>query len=156
MLEIRPFKPEEENMVIALWETCGLVVPHNHPGRDIARKLAVNPEWFLVGLLDGRLVATCMAGYEGHRGWLNYLAVLPACRRQGHATAMVREAEKLLKQAGCPKINLQIRETNHSVIRFYRKIGYVQDPVISMGRRLIPDQDLAPGTPLPARHQENK
>ncbi|MEJ2037663.1 MAG: GNAT family acetyltransferase [Desulfosarcinaceae bacterium] len=139
MLEIRPFKPEEEKEVIALWQTCGLVVAHNNPARDIARKRAVNPEWFLVGLLDGRLAATCMAGYEGHRGWINYLAVLPDCRRRGLATAMVREAEQLLKEAGCPKINLQIRETNETVIAFYSKIGYTRDPVISMGRRLIPD-----------------
>lgn len=138
-LEIRPFQAGEEKAVVALWLACGLVVGHNHPGRDIARKLEVNPEWFLVGLLDARLVATCMAGYEGHRGWINYLAVLPEYRRQGHATAMVRKAERLLRQAGCPKINLQIRETNESVIQFYRRIGYARDPVISMGKRLIPD-----------------
>jgi ribosomal protein S18 acetylase RimI-like enzyme len=138
-LEIRSFQAGEEKAVVALWQACGLVVGHNNPGRDIARKLEVNPEWFLVGLLDARLVATCMAGYEGHRGWINYLAVLPEYRRQGHATAMVRKAERLLRQAGCPKINLQIRETNESVIQFYRRIGYARDPVISMGKRLIPD-----------------
>ncbi len=138
-LETRPFQVGEEKAVIALWQDCGLVVAHNNPGRDIARKLAVHPEWFLVGLVDGRLVATCMAGYDGHRGWINYLAVLPGYRRQGHARAMVREAERLLKQAGCPKINLQIRETNEAVIQFYRRIGYDRDAVISMGKRLIAD-----------------
>lgn len=138
-LEIRPFRPEDETDVIALWRACGLVVSHNNPARDIARKLRVNPEWFLVGLVEGRIIATCMAGYEGHRGWINYLAVSPACRRRGHATALVREAERRLMQADCPKINLQIRETNESVIRFYHRIGYARDPVISMGKRLIPD-----------------
>lgn len=138
-LEIRPFQAGEEKAVVDLWQACGLVVGHNNPGRDITRKLEVNPEWFLVGLLDGRLVATCMAGYEGHRGWINYLAVSPEYRRRGHATAMVRKAERLLRQAGCPKINLQIRETNEHVIQFYRRIGYTRDPVISMGKRLIPD-----------------
>ena len=138
-LKIRPFKPEEQNEVIALWQACGLVVPQNNPQRDIQRKLEVNPEWFLVGLLEGKIVAACMAGYEGHRGWINYLAVLPAFQRQGIATALVREVELLLRRAGCPKINLQIRETNTKVIRFYTKVGFLRDPVISMGKRLDPN-----------------
>jgi ribosomal protein S18 acetylase RimI-like enzyme len=138
-LKIRPFKPEEQNEVIALWQACGLVVPQNNPQRDIQCKLGVNPEWFLVGLLEEKIVATCMAGYEGHRGWINYLAVLPAFQRQGIATALVREVELLLRRAGCPKINLQIRETNTKVIRFYTKVGFLRDPVVSMGKRLDPD-----------------
>ena len=87
----------------------------------------------------GKIVAACMAGYEGHRGWINYLAVLPAFQRQGIATALVREVELLLRRAGCPKINLQIRETNTKVIRFYTKVGFLRDPVISMGKRLDPN-----------------
>ena len=76
-MHIRPFQPADEDAVIALWQTCGLVVPQNNPRRDIARKLCVNPGWFLVGENDGKIIATCMAGYEGHRGWINYLATHP-------------------------------------------------------------------------------
>ena len=121
---------------MALWETCGLVVPHNDPHRDIDLKVRVNPEWFLVGLLDEVLVASCMAGYEGHRGWINYLAVSPDCRRKGIATQIMQRAEKLLKEAGCPKINLQVRETNQAVLAFYKSLGYANDRVISMGKHL--------------------
>ena len=81
-----------------------------------------------------------MAGYEGHRGWINYLAVAPGAQRQGIATQMMTEAERLLREAGCPKINLQIRTTNASVIEFYEAIGYAQDDVVSYGRRLIADE----------------
>lgn len=133
---IRPYQPQDENPVIELWRQCALLVPHNNPGRDIERKLEVNPEWFLVGILEGGLVATCMAGYEGHRGWINYLAVSPSCRRQGIGSRMMEKAEGLLKKAGCPKINLQVRESNSEVIRFYEKIGYSNDHVLSMGKRL--------------------
>ena len=135
-LHIRPYRSEDREAVVALWERCGLLVPHNDPQRDIERKCRVNPEWFLVGVLAGKLVASCMAGYEGHRGWINYLAVSPDCRRKGLATRMMQRAEVLLKKAGCPKINLQVRETNQAVIVFYESLGYANDRVISMGKRL--------------------
>jgi len=138
-VEIRPFKSDDEESVIALWRRCDLIRPWNDPARDIERKLRVRPEWFLVGVLDGEIVATVMAGYEGHRGWLNYLAVAPEFQRRGFARAIVAEAEQLLRQAGCPKINLQIRSSNHGVIEFYRRLGYSVDDVVSMGKRLEHD-----------------
>src|ERR1035437_7105081 len=106
ILKIRPYRSEDEAAVVELWKTCQLVVPQNNPQRDIARKLRVNPEWFLVGELDGRIVATCMVGYEGRRGWINYLGVAPKYQRRGIARQMMEEAERLLREAGCPKINL--------------------------------------------------
>ena len=138
-LVIRPYQLMDEAGVVELWLQCNLVVPQNNPGRDIQRKLQVNPEWFLVGVLGGHVVATCMAGYEGHRGWINYLAVSPHHRRQGIGRRIMEEAEKRLKSAGCPKINLQVRETNRAVIQFYERIGYTRDPVASMGKRLEHD-----------------
>jgi ribosomal protein S18 acetylase RimI-like enzyme len=138
-LVIRSYQGQDEAAVIELWLQCNLVVPQNNPQRDINRKLRVNPEWFLVGVLGGHIVATCMAGYEGHRGWINYLAVSPHHRRQGIGRWMMEEAEKRLIAAGCPKINLQVRETNRVVIQFYERIGYTRDPVASMGKRLERD-----------------
>ena len=138
-LVIRPYQTQDEAAVIELWLQCNLVVPQNNPKRDIKRKLQVNPEWFLVGVLGGHVVATCMAGYEGHRGWINYLAVSPHHRRQGIGGRIMEEAEKKLIAAGCPKINLQVRETNRIVIQFYERIGYTRDLVASMGKRLEND-----------------
>src|SRR2546421_11902430 len=129
-MQIRPFNPNDENAVIALWQQCALVRPWNNPHRDIQRKLLVRPDLFLVGLLDGQVVASVMAGYEGHRGWLNYLAVDPKHQRRGLARQMVAEAERRLRHAGCPKINLQVRTSNQGVIEFYRRIGYSQDDVV--------------------------
>jgi len=136
MTEIRPFQPIDETLVVQLWKDCNLVVPWNDPLRDIRRKLRVQPELFLVGLVSGELAATVMAGYEGHRGWLNYLAVGPRFRRQGIGRKMAAEAEARLRQIGCPKINIQIRTGNTEVIEFYRRIGFKPDDVISMGKRL--------------------
>jgi ribosomal protein S18 acetylase RimI-like enzyme len=138
-LVIRSYRPQDEAAVFELWLQCNLVVPQNNPKRDIKRKLQVNPEWFLVGLLGGHLVATCMAGYEGHRGWINYLAVSPHHRRKGIGRRIMEEAEKRLSAAGCPKINLQVRETNREAIKFYERIGYTRDLVVGMGKRLEHD-----------------
>ena len=138
-VQIRPFQSGDEKSVVALWQRCDLVRPWNDPHRDIRRKLRVRPDLFLVGVLDGQIVASVMAGYEGHRGWLNYLAVAPEARRRGHARAIVAEAERLLREAGCPKINLQIRTSNRDVIEFYRRLGYSVDDVVSMGKRLEHD-----------------
>ena len=138
-LLIRAYRPQDEAAVVQLWLQCNLVIPQNNPRRDIQRKLQVNPEWFLVGILGGHIVATCMAGYEGHRGWINYLAVSPHHRRQGIGRRIMQEAEKRLSAAGCPKINLQVRKTNRAVIQFYERIGYTRDPVASMGKRLEND-----------------
>ena len=139
-MKIRAYHPDDQNEVIQLWLDCELVVPYNHPERDIERKLGVNPEWFLVGEIDAAIMASCMAGYEGHRGWINYLAVSPPFQKRGYASQLMAEAETLLKRAGCPKINLQIRSTNQKVIDFYKSLGFKIDDVVSMGKRLEPDE----------------
>ncbi|HTP54870.1 MAG TPA: GNAT family acetyltransferase [Thermoplasmata archaeon] len=142
-MEIRPFEPQDEDAVVSLWDRCGLVRPQNDPRKDIRRKLNVRPDLFLVGVLDKHVVGTVMAGYEGHRGWMNYLAVDPAHQRRGLARELVAAAERRLIESGCPKINLQIRATNLGVIEFYRRLGYATDDVVSMGKRL--ERDDGPG-----------
>lgn len=137
---IRQYSPDDQKAVIELWQKCNVVRPQNNPYRDIERKLKVNPELFLVGLIDGKIVATVMGGYEGHRGWLNYLAVHPDYQKTGLGKQIVKAIEDKLSAMGCPKINLQIRTNNLSAIYFYERIGYKNDYVISMGKRLIEDK----------------
>jgi ribosomal protein S18 acetylase RimI-like enzyme len=135
-ITIRSFEPGDRAAVIRLWIETGLVVPWNDPDRDIDIKLTQQPELFLVGEENGRLVAAAMAGFDGHRGWINYLAVAPDRQGAGYGEAMVIEAEQRLKRLGCPKINLQVRASNTRVIGFYEHLGYKQDEVISLGKRL--------------------
>ena len=138
-MNIRPYQDTDRLAVIALWEGTGLAVPQNDPGKDIDRKMEVDPDLFLVGENDGKVVATVMAGYEGHRGWINYLAVSPIHQRNGYGRLLMEAAESLLGKKGCPKINLQVRNTNAEVIKFYSAIGYGDDQVIGMGKRLVHD-----------------
>lgn len=139
-LVINPYHPEDESAVIALWTACGLTRPWNDPAKDIARKLTTQPELFLIARLAGeRIVGSAMAGYDGHRGWINYLAVSPDMQRQGVGQQLMSRVEQSLTELGCPKINLQIRETNQEIAAFYKALGYQTDPVTSMGKRLIAD-----------------
>ena len=142
---IRAFQPNDETAVVALWQECDLTRPWNDPHADIARKLTEQPELFLVGTVGEELVATAMVGFDGHRGWVYYLAVSPRHRRRSYGRSLMREAERLLLERGCPKLNLQVRSSNAEVIEFYRRLGYAQDDVVSLGRRLIHDQ--APDKP---------
>ena len=139
-MRIRSYQSQDEAAVVALWQACGLTRPWNDPHRDIARKLTEQPELFLIGTVEGEVMATAMIGYDGHRGWVYYLAVAEKHRSSGHGRTLMREAERLLIERGCPKLNLQVRSSNAEVLEFYRRLGYAQDDVVSLGRRLIHDQ----------------
>lgn len=136
---IRPFQPTDEAAVVELWQRCDLTRPWNDPHKDIQRKLKVQPELFLVGEIDGQLVASAMAGYEGHRGWVNYLAVCPEQRQRGLARQLMAHIEEQLLAMGCPKLSLQVRDSNTAALAFYERLGYKVDASVSLGKRLIAD-----------------
>ena len=133
---IRVFASADESTVIDLWHACGLVASQNDPRRDLETKINFQPELFWVAEISGQVVGTIMAGYEGHRGWINYLAVDPSRRRQGLGRRLMEHAETRLRELGCPKINLQVRSSNTQVIAFYQALGFVEDDVVSLGKRV--------------------
>jgi len=136
---IRPFRDQDREAVVALWQACGLTRPWNDPRKDIDRKLAVQRELFLVGEREGRVIASVMTGYDGHRAWVYYLAVDPAHQGAGLGTQLVHRVEQEMLARGCPKVSLLVRGTNERVLAFYRKLGYAQDESVPLGKRLIPD-----------------
>ena len=147
-MQIRAFAIADTEAIVQLWNDCGLTRPWNNPYKDIERKLGVQPEMFLVGVDDGgKIIASVMFGYEGHRGWVNYLAVHPAHQRKGHARTLMQRGEAMLTERGCPKLNLQIRSGNNAVIAFYERLGYANDNTVSLGKRLIPDLPDDPSKP---------
>ena len=137
--QIRCFAPADGAAVIALWQACGLTRPWNDPQRDIARKLAVQADGFLVAADGDAIVGSVMAGYDGHRGWVNYLAVAPAHRHRGLGRLLMQAAEAYVKALGAPKLNLQLRDGNDAAALFYERIGYVRDEASSYGKRLVDD-----------------
>ncbi|BBL58540.1 GNAT family acetyltransferase [Methylomonas koyamae] len=141
-MKIRPYRPEDQEPIIQLWQACGLLRPWNNPYLDIERKLDVQPELFLVGVdADQNIIGSVMAGYDGHRGWVNYLAVAPDKRRSALGRQLMHAAETELAKRGCPKLNLQVRVGNDTALAFYQSLGYLPDDVVSLGKRLISDLD---------------
>ena len=136
---IRQFVPNDTNRVIFIWEQCDLVRNWNNPNFDIQRKLNFQKELFFVGLFNDEIIATAMFGYDGHRGWLNYFAVLPNFQKRGFGKQLMTFGEMALIERGCPKLNLQIRNDNTKAINFYKKVGYKEDAAVSFGKRLIED-----------------
>jgi ribosomal protein S18 acetylase RimI-like enzyme len=136
---VRPFADADEAAVVALWQGAGLTRPWNDPHRDIARKKRVQRELFLVAEDGGVLLGTAMAGYDGHRGWVYYLAVVPERRGTGLGRLLMMEAEAQLLALGCPKVNVQVRGGNEAVAAFYDRLGYAPDGATGLGKRLIPD-----------------
>ena len=139
MFMIRQFNLPDLDDVIHLWEICGLTRPWNNPELDIFRKLAHPDDLFLVAIKDEQLVAVLMGGYDGHRGWMSYLAVHPQHQRLGIATALVQQLEKRLIARGCPKLQLLVRRDNLDVQSFYDELDYDEQDVICLGKRLIQD-----------------
>lgn len=136
-MEIRSYSESDEAAVAALWREVFPDAPAwNHPETDIRRKLAVQRELFLVATIEGQVVGTAMGGYDGHRGWVYYVVVSPQHRRQRIGTALMREVERRLARLGCPKVNLQVRASNHEVVAFYQRLGYAVEDRVSMGKRL--------------------
>lgn len=135
--EIRPYDERDRAAVIALWEEAFPGdPPRNRPDAVIRRKLAVQPELFLVALRGEALVGAVLAGYDGFRGWVYHLAVRRSARRRGVGSALVRAAEDALARRGCPKLNLQVRASNREVVEFYRRLGYTLEDHLSLGKLL--------------------
>jgi ribosomal protein S18 acetylase RimI-like enzyme len=137
-LIIRPYEEGDERDVAALWREIFIdESAYTHPEEDIWRKLKVQRELFLVAVFGGKVAGTAMAGFDGHRGWVYYLAVSPRHRKRGVGSALMKRVEEDLKAMGCPKLNLQVRAWNIGTVAFYKKLGYRIEERVSMGKPLL-------------------
>lgn len=136
-MEIRPYREADEAQVSALWREVFPNPPAwNEPAADIRRKLTVQPELFFVAEEEGRVIGTAMGGFDGHRGWVYYVAIHPSHRRRGLGGQLMRRVEEGLAAIGCTKLNLQVRAMNREVIAFYQSLGYTVEARVSMSKRL--------------------
>ena len=138
-VDIRSLSAADEEAVVALWRAVGLTRPWNDPHKDIARARAVWPDLLLVAADGDEVVGAVMAGYDGHRGWLYYLATAPHRRGEGIGRRLIGEAEARLEALGCPKVMLMVRADNEPVLAYYDALGYGREATTVTGRRLIPD-----------------
>ena len=135
-MQIAAAKESDVDDVIALWDACGLMRPWNDPAADFRLALANETSAILLAQIEGALVASVMTGFDGHRGWVYYLAVAPDFRKHGLGTKMMAAAEQWLRERNAPKIQLMVRDGNEAAIGFYKALGYDVQPVVTIGRRL--------------------
>ena len=135
-LHIRQYNENDSEEIVRLWDECGLITPGNDPVNDIRLKINFQRDLFFIGLYNSKIAATLMAGYDGHRGWFNYFGVLPEFQGRGFGRELSNHAAAVLKKMGCPKINLQVRNTNVKVIGFYKEIGFNDHDVTSLQMKL--------------------
>jgi ribosomal protein S18 acetylase RimI-like enzyme len=119
-----------------LWERCGLTRPWNDPATDITLALA-GPTSAILGVFDGEaLIGSAMVGYDGHRGWVYYVAVDPDRRGEGLGRALMEASEAWLKALGAPKLQFMVRHDNAVALGFYERLGYEVQATTVLGRRL--------------------
>lgn len=139
MVTIRPYQETDEAGAIRLWQKAfSKSPPTDPPTLDIHRKLAVQPDLFLVAEMNSEVIGTAMGGYDGHRGWVYYVAVRPDLSRQGLGRRLMTDLEERLRRLGCVKINLQVLASNKAACMFYERLGYGVEERVSMGKRLSP------------------
>lgn len=136
-LAVRPLVDADVAAVEALWRAVFADRrPWGQADAYLARKRAVGDELLLVAERDGRIVGAVAVGWDGVRGWIYHLAVDAGARRAGVGSALMRAAEERLRARGCPKINLQVLPRDREVVRFYERLGYLEEPRVSMGKVL--------------------
>ena len=113
-MRIEPVRSEWFEDVVGLWERAGLTRPWNDPRADLWRAVDGPASVMLIGVGEGRLIATVMVGHDGHRGWVYYLAVSPDAQRKGNGRAMMSAAQTCLRGRGVPKLNLMVRGDNEA------------------------------------------
>jgi ribosomal protein S18 acetylase RimI-like enzyme len=133
---MREAQAADAGAVIALWEACGLTRPWNDPAVDFARAVAGPASAVLLLREGGALAASVMVGFDGHRGWVYYLAVAPERRRAGLGRVMMDAAEAWLRARGAPKIQLMVRADNEAALGFYESLGLDRQQVVTLGRFL--------------------
>jgi ribosomal protein S18 acetylase RimI-like enzyme len=135
-MDIEPIEDADAEAVVALWDRCGLLRPWNDPRRDIALARGAADADVLVGRLDGTIVAAAMVGFDGHRGWIYYLAVEPGAQRSGRGRAMMAACETWLRARGAPKMMAMVRTTNKAVLGFYEALGFADQETVVMAKWL--------------------
>ena len=121
---IRLYHPGDGDALRAIWTAAGFrLIGDDDAGLDtFARR---NPETFLVAADGDRIVGSAMGAWDGRRGWLYHVAVVPELRRMGLGSALVGAVEAALRAAGCRRVLVLVEAANEPALSFWAARGYV-------------------------------
>ncbi len=120
---IRPARSEEAQQVLALWQEADATPSPTDTRDEVMKLLGEAAAVLLVAEADGRLVGTVIGGWDGWRGNIYRLAVLPAYRRRGIARALVGEAERRLHGMGARRISALVESDLQWATAFWDSLG---------------------------------
>jgi ribosomal protein S18 acetylase RimI-like enzyme len=135
----RELTESDGDVAATLWRDVDLVRAWNDPDGDFRSAIAGATSAVLGAEIDGVLVGTVMVGFDGHRGWLYYVAVAPIAQRRGVGTELTRRAEQWLKERGAHKVQLMVRRGNDAPRLFYTELGYEPSDVTVFQKWIDPD-----------------
>lgn len=138
-IEYRNLKPSDYDEIIRVWTEAEL--GHKPQGRDnrerVTKEIARTPELYVGAFSEGRLIGTVIGSWDGRRGCVNRLAVIPEFRRQGIAEELVAICEERLKKLGALVIYCLIdKENDPSLALFSKRLGYhIHDGIVYLSKR---------------------
>ena len=143
VITIREMELRDAAAVISLWQAAGLIRPWNDPEQDIAFAFESANSEILLAECGNCVVAACLVGHGGHRGWVYYVAVAPEYRGKGFGRKIVQAAESWLVERGIWKLNLLVREDNRSVLSFYGHLGFKNTATVCFQKKIGTHNDVA-------------
>jgi N-acetylglutamate synthase len=139
-LIIENFSIDMYDRVYELWKLGNLTLSSSDTRERIQKVAIRNPETFLVGKVNNKIIACVMGMHDGFRGYVYHLAVDPKYRSKGYGKRMMKELHKIYKNIGILKVHVLIEKRNEIVRKFYDKLGwYKRDDLMLMS--YIPDED---------------
>jgi putative acetyltransferase len=142
-VRITPFEMSDYDAAVSLWRDAEGVMLGAADERDaIARFLAHNDGLSFAARSDGRLVGAALCGSDGRRGYLHHVAVEPASRRQGIATALVERCLDALRPRGVEKCHLFVLVGNEDALRFWDRSGWARRGDLVMMSRVLAERAL--------------
>ena len=126
-MKIREFRMRDYLKVRRVWEESGLEIRPGDGKEEVRKKTSRDRDLFLVAEEGGEVVGTAMGAWDGRRGWIYHLGVLPGHQRKGIASGLVREVERRMRAKGVLKVNAVVFDTNAASLKLFESLGYAQD-----------------------------
>ncbi|MCF2141590.1 MAG: GNAT family N-acetyltransferase [Candidatus Lokiarchaeota archaeon] len=123
-MQIRNFSMEYYHQVYQLWELGNLSLGISDTPEQIQRFATKNPDLFLIGLINNRVIGVVMGAFDGRRGYVHHLAVHPDFQKQGIGTTLMKELMTQFQAQHVEKVHLFVERSNADVIAFYEKLGW--------------------------------
>ena len=140
-MKIEKYSMKSYVEVITLWRKAGISVGSSDTKEELEKMYQRNPQLFLIGKINKKIVGVVMGGFDGRRGYLHHLAIDPDYQKRGYGKIMMDALLGKFRKMGVHKIHLFIEKYNKEVVKFYSNSGWeIRDDLIMMS--FVPDENV--------------